>query len=42
MAVHGIAYQILEWREFLFVGIGFAVMLAVVTLQVAGLRRELR
>jgi sulfoxide reductase heme-binding subunit YedZ len=39
-AVHGIAYQILELRELLFVGIGFAVMLAVVSLQIAGLRRE--
>lgn len=42
IGVHGIAYQVLERREFLFVEIGFAVMLAVVTLQVAGLRRELR
>ena len=42
MAVHGIAYQILERRELLFVGIGAAIVLAVVTSQVAGLRRELR
>jgi methionine sulfoxide reductase heme-binding subunit len=42
MAVHGIAYQILERREFLFVEIGLAVVLAVVALQVSGLRRELR
>jgi sulfoxide reductase heme-binding subunit YedZ len=42
IVVHGIAYQVLERRELLFVAIGFAVVLAVVTLQVAGLCRELR
>jgi DMSO/TMAO reductase YedYZ heme-binding membrane subunit len=41
-AVHGIAYQVLERREFLFVAIGSAVLLGVLTVQVAGLRRELR
>ena len=41
-ALHGIAYQVLERREFLFVAIGSAVLLGVVSLQLAGLRRELR
>jgi len=40
--LHGIAYQLIEERALLFVAIGSAVVLAVVALQVAGLRRGLR
>jgi methionine sulfoxide reductase heme-binding subunit len=40
--VHGIAYQVIERRELLFVASGFAALLTVVTLQAAGLRRVLR
>lgn len=40
--VHVAAYQVLERREFLFVAVASAVALAVVSLQVAGLRRRLR
>jgi sulfoxide reductase heme-binding subunit YedZ len=40
--VHGGAYEVLEQRELLFVAAGSAAVLAVVTLQVAGLRRGLR
>jgi sulfoxide reductase heme-binding subunit YedZ len=42
MVVHGVAYQVIERREFLFVAAGFAVLLAVATLQAAGLCRVLR
>jgi sulfoxide reductase heme-binding subunit YedZ len=40
--VHGIAYQVIERRELLFVAVGAGVVLVAVTLQVAGLRRVLR
>jgi methionine sulfoxide reductase heme-binding subunit len=39
--VHGIAYQVLERRDLLFVGTESVVVLAVVMLQLAGLRRGL-
>jgi DMSO/TMAO reductase YedYZ heme-binding membrane subunit len=39
---HGIAYQVIEERALLFVAVGSAVVLAVVTVQIAGLRRALR
>jgi len=42
IVVHGIAYQVIERREFLFVGFGFVIVLAVVSLQMAGLRRVIR
>jgi hypothetical protein len=40
--VHGIAYQLIERRALMFVGLGFAVVLGVVSLQVVGLRRVRR
>jgi methionine sulfoxide reductase heme-binding subunit len=39
--VHGAAYQVLERRELLFVAVASAVVLTVVSLQVAGVRRRL-
>jgi methionine sulfoxide reductase heme-binding subunit len=39
---HGIAYQLIEKRTLLFVAVGSGVVLAVVTLQIAGLRQALR
>ena len=39
---HGIAYQLIERRALLFVAVGSGLVLAVVTLQIAGLRQGLR